>query len=506
MRRTILIVEDQPNFREGLKFFVAQKSAGWQVIGEAETGEEGWRKIVQLQPDLVLMDIHMPVMNGIELAQQIHEHRVDTMFVMITGYRDFQYAQSALRFGAMDFLLKPCSDEDITRILRIATDKLESKSTTQRAARELLLRSILLKIQMNEDITARYAQLFAGRELWLIAVHDYFPTGKHYRQEDLYLLQYGILNIIQELASKDGVRTELMMLTADRFVLSAAAGEVSEVWRQQAVEAVRDYLGIEIEGAFMGACTNASSLLEAYAALGEDEVRLVAPAPSAGEVTAHQAAQDIKNAIMDLIVTGEDGCLDHYFAEVLQQLSQHNLAESKIIAVNQAMALNQVAAMLTLAPQSAQPVAELLDHIRDLSDPSQIAEWLRRAYDQFTLRFKQWKQPLSRSANPMELACEYIGQHYLGELSVKQVAEHIHLNPSYFSTLFKKEMGETFTGYVNRLKLQRAQVLLRNTDMKMTDICQTVGFEDSTYFSSIFKKHFHMSPSEFRQNKQPNEP
>ncbi|WP_059048882.1 response regulator transcription factor [Paenibacillus senegalimassiliensis] len=506
MRRTILIVEDQPNFREGLKFFVRQKSVGWQVIGEAETGEEGWRKIVQLQPDLVLMDIHMPIMNGIELAQRIHEHRVDTMFVMITGYQDFQYAQSALRFGAMDFLLKPCSDEDITRILRIAADKLESRYTAQRAARELLLRSILLKVQMNEDISGRYERLFAGRQLWLIAVHDYFPAGKHYRQEDLYLLQYGILNIIQELACKDGARTELMVLTADRFVLSADADEVFEVWRKQAVEAARDYLGIEIECAFLGACTNVSSLLEAYGAYGEEEVKHVVPVPSAGELTSHQAAQDIKNEIMDLIVAGEHGCLDSYFAEVLGQLPQHNLAESKIVAVNQAMALDQVAAILTLSPQSVQPVVELLDHIRDLSDSRQIAEWLRGEYDEFTLRLKQWKQPLNRNANPMELACEYIGQHYLGELSVKQVAEHIHLNPSYFSTLFKKEMGETFTGYVNRLKLQRAQVLLRNTDMKMTEICQTVGFEDSTYFSSVFKKHFHMSPSEFRQNKQPNEP
>lgn len=127
MKGTLLIVEDQPNFREGLRMFIEQESIGWEVIGEAENGEEGMEKIKALQPDLVLMDIHMPVRNGIELAEWMFSNRIDTMFVIITGFQDFSYARSALRYGALDFLLKPCSDEDISRILLSAYDRLEEK-------------------------------------------------------------------------------------------------------------------------------------------------------------------------------------------------------------------------------------------------------------------------------------------------------------------------------------------------------------------------------------------
>ncbi|WP_336775905.1 helix-turn-helix transcriptional regulator [Paenibacillus sp. MMO-58] len=131
----------------------------------------------------------------------------------------------------------------------------------------------------------------------------------------------------------------------------------------------------------------------------------------------------------------------------------------------------------------------------------ELKSWFKAACQDFETRLDRWKQQANPYVNSIQQAIDYIEEHYLdSDLSIKQVAENIHLNPSYLSTLFKKETGETFTGYVTKLKLQEAQVLLRNMDIKISEICQTVGFEDSTYFSSVFKKHFQISPSEFRQN------
>lgn len=502
MKGTILIVEDQPNFREGLKHYINQQSADWRVVGEAETGEEGWRKILQLKPDLILMDIHMPVMTGIELARQIHAHSLDVLFVMITGYQDFQYAQSALRFGALDFLLKPCSDEDISRILRTAADKLELRRTAQRTAREHMLRSVLLKFQMNEELALQFTQSFVSRQLWLIAIEDYFPAEKNYREEDVYLLQYGILNILEELIcdGDEEAQAELLILTADQLVLSTAAEAPPDTWQHKAPSVIRHYLGIDIACVPLGSCEDVSSLLAAYAAFNGERAQSAAP-PSGQEISGHQAVHERKNEIMGLIVSGEEHSLTGYFSGMLDSLLLQSLPEGKIMALNQTMALNQAAETLGLPPRPGQSTAELLRHMHRLEQPEQLAQWLREGQEDFARRLGQWKHSLNRSATLMEQALDYIRQHYLGELSVKQVAEHVHLNPSYFSTLFKKETGETFTNYVNKLKLQRAQVLLRNTDMRMTEICQTVGFEDSTYFSSVFKKYFHMSPSEFRQSK-----
>lgn len=500
MKGTVLIVEDQPNFREGLKFFIKQNSVHWRVIGEAESGDEGWRKTIELQPDLILMDIHMPVMSGIELAQMIHAHGLDTMFVMITGFQDFQYAQSALRFGALDFLLKPCSDEDISRILQLASDKLESKKKAQRAVREHTLRSILLKYQMNDELTDQLLQLFVNRQLWLIAIDTYFPTGKDYQEEDLYLLQYGIFNIIQEITCSDESQSDLLVLTEDQFVLSVSSA-ASITWQDHVVSVVRDYLGIPIECIPLGTCLDFSSLLSAYTAFCDQRLQPISGSLTMSEAIKHQAVQDIKNEIMSLIVSGEERSLSDYFSGIGQCISLYSLSEGKIIAINQTIALDQISDLLGISSPLKQSVATLLESMHQLHDSQQLLEWLREGYDDFAVRLEKWKLHSNQNGNMIKQALDYIRQHYLGALSLKEVAEQIHLNPSYFSTLFKKETGETFTNYVNKLKLQRAQVLLRNTDMKITEICQTVGFEDSTYFSSVFKKYFQVSPSEFRQNK-----
>jgi len=515
MKGTILIVEDQPHFREGLKVFIERESVYWRVVGEAETGEEGWRKVQELSPDLVLLDIHMPVMNGIELARNIHQFQADAMFVVITGHQDFQYAQSALRYGALDLLLKPCSDEDISRILQDAYLKLVEKRSRKQARREHLLRSILFKFQVNEEMKLQLAETFGNRRLWLFAVRDYFPAGKTYREEDIYLLQYGILNIIQELIRSEVRPVEVLVLTADQFVLSMQGAEIAEEaegvkrmagveahedWALPIIQAVKAYLGIEMECQPLGDCENIPALLSAYVPYQNGFHQGGKSSRSLPEMSNRQAVHEIKEQVAAIVVSGDSESLAAYAEEMICQMEREPLAEAKIMAVNHALALSEISSLLFASPAQPESVAALLGHIHGIGDAAALFGWLHTLYGSFMERFAEWKRQGNQSAALFDQAIAYIHTHYTDDLSLRQVAEHVHLNPSYFSTLFKKETGETFTNYVTRMKLQRAQVLLRNTDMKMTEICQTVGFEDSAYFSSIFKKFFNMSPSEFRLN------
>ncbi|MCM3630211.1 response regulator [Paenibacillus glycanilyticus] len=499
MKGTVLIVEDQPNFREGLKFMISQ-SRSWTVIGEAETGEEGWQKTLELKPDLILMDIHMPVMNGIELAERIHAHGLDTLFIIITGFQDFQYAQSAIRYGAMDFLLKPCSDEDISRILGSASKRLQVKRKNQQTAREHLLRSILLKYQMNQELTSQFLHMFEDSRLWLVTITDYFPEGKPYGADDLYVLQYGIYNIVQELALGEDAAAKLLILKEDQFILSVSSGLDSTCWREHAELAVREYLGIGIESILLGPSSDINKLVSAYSSYNEQLVQPARTPQAADRTSKHQAVEAVKNEIMSLIISGDLHALHDYFEKIGGQAALLQLTDGKILVINHALALNQISEVLGLFPPQNKPSDSLLQTVDLLPGSAELRSWFKAACQDFETRLDRWKQQANPYVNSIQQAIDYIEEHYLdSELSIKQVAENIHLNPSYLSTLFKKETGETFTGYVTRLKLQKAQVLLRNTDLKISEICQTVGFDDSTYFSSVFKKHFQVSPSEFRQ-------
>ncbi|NIK69101.1 MULTISPECIES: response regulator [unclassified Paenibacillus] len=500
MKGTVLIVEDQPNFREGLKFMISQ-SRNWTVIGEADTGEEGWQKALELRPDLILMDIHMPVMNGIELAERIHSHGMDTLFIIITGYQDFQYAQSAIRYGAMDFLLKPCSDDDISGILGSASKKLQAKRKEQQTTREHLLRSILLKYQMNQELTSHFLRMFEGSRLWLVTITDYFPEGKNYGSDDLYVLQYGIYNIVQELALSEDADAKLLILKEDQFVLSVSSELATACWRENAELAVREYLGIEIENIPLGPSSDVNQLMSAYAAYNEQRVQPALAPQSVHRTGRHQAIEAVKNKIMALIISGDFQALHDYFEKVGRHACSLQLTDGKILAINHSLALGQISEVLGLFSHQRKPAEALLQTIDQLPGSKELQSWFKEACQDFETRLDRWKQQANPYVNSIQQAIDYIEEHYLdSDLSIKQVAENIHLNPSYLSTLFKKETGETFTGYVTKLKLQKAQVLLRNTEMKISEICQTVGFEDSTYFSSVFKKHFQISPSEFRQN------
>ncbi|CAM3420927.1 response regulator [Paenibacillus lupini] len=502
MKGTVLIVEDQPNFREGLKFFISQSMANWTVIGEAETGEEGWNKAVELKPDLILMDIHMPVMNGIELAERIHRHNLDILFIIITGFQDFQYAQSAIRYGAMDFLLKPCSDEDISGILDSAFKRLRVKRKEQQATKEHLLRSILLKYQRNQELASHFIQLFQSSQLWLITITDYFPAAKNYRADDLYVLQYGIYNIILELALSEDADAKLLILKEDQFILSLSSSEhTTESWRENAAIAVREYLGIEIDSILLGTSSNIPQLMSVYTDYCEHLTLPTGIPQPEGKSNKHQAVEAVKNEVMSLIISGDHLALQDYFEKVGQQVGILHLTEGKLNVINHTLALDQISEVLGLFSHQSKPVEVLLQMIDQLHNNGELRNWFKDTCRDFTARLERWKQQANPYVNSIQQAIDYIEEHYLdNDLSIKQVAECIHLNPSYLSTLFKKETGETFTGYVTRLKLQKAQVLLRNTDMKISEICQTVGFDDSTYFSSVFKKHFQVSPSEFRQH------
>src|SRR5690242_19046129 len=108
----VLIVEDQMNFRKGLDKMIEQGDLGWEVVGEASNGQDALELMAELQPDLVLTDIRMPIMDGIEFVGHLRRSHPDLLVVILTGYKNFEYAQAAVRHGALDLLIKPCTEQD----------------------------------------------------------------------------------------------------------------------------------------------------------------------------------------------------------------------------------------------------------------------------------------------------------------------------------------------------------------------------------------------------------
>ncbi|MFH5181403.1 response regulator [Paenibacillus sp. TAB 01] len=169
MAGSIMIVDDEPLIRRGLRKLIETNELGWSVAGEASNGQEALLQLEQLKPNLILSDIRMPVMDGLELARHISERNCGTAVILLTGFRDFEYAQAAVRYGVKDFLLKPCPEEEICRVLRQAYEQLRVKAEQRRVREEPCLALGSPEIASTgrgaapNDVLAERAGLLAGQ-------------------------------------------------------------------------------------------------------------------------------------------------------------------------------------------------------------------------------------------------------------------------------------------------------------------------------------------------------
>lgn len=245
----VIIVEDQPNFRKGLIKMIELNQPEWNVVGEASNGQDALPLLDRFKPDLVLTDINMPIMDGINFISLLRNHYPDLLVIILTGYRSFEHAQAAVKLGVLDFLTKPCSEQDVSHVLHKAFLKLSERNP---------------KVEQRSELIERW--------------------------------------------------------------------------------------------------------------------------------------------------------------------------------------------------------------------------------------------PLSKSNNTIDKVLKYIEEHYLHACSLTDVASYVQMNPSYLSVLFKKATGETFINYLNRMRMDKAALLLRNTDMKISEIASATGFDEPNYFTNVFRQRYRMSPKEFRKS------
>jgi two-component system response regulator YesN len=502
----ILLVEDEPLFRKGLAKMITGSGTNWNVCGEAENGQEAESLIAELLPDLVITDIRMPLMDGLELLKRVKTRFPDIEFIVITGFQDFQYAQAALRYGAFDLLIKPCSKQDIIDALEkvdVLVLEKQARMNKEENEHQLLLentlRGLFLRFPYRSEAVVELAQSINGCKLILWQIIDYHPAHKQYSKRDVPLLQFAVLNIISELIDIHGTAGKLLLIEYGRFALLLEDTAKEELFCAEACETVHRLLGLTIASHLSGSVSDLTQLADLYEAGMEGTImaeRADKGSSTEANYPINRARQQLISAqTVAFIMAGQMDSLKQYLEQLMKDVRGMPLETGKIEALSLAFALHDTARKQF--EHEPQILTERINSLHECESSDEVYGWMQLETNQFLNNLYKWQEKYSENA--VSKAARYMEEHYSETLPLQQVASQVHLNAAYFSHLFKKETGRSFVEYLIELRMEKAKLLLSNTNMNITEVSGKIGYDLPNYFAKLFKQSTGHSPKDYRK-------
>lgn len=355
---TVQLVDDEPIVRKGLRKLIAWEELGFEIICEAENGEEALEQLATQKVDVIITDIGMPIMNGIDLMKETRAKGYEAEIIVLTAYGEFEYAKSAIKYGVTDYMLKPIEEAQITETLNEVKKKLEEKLE-------------------NENRYKLYSM----------------NTGKERtfsRENDKLLIKY------------------VMTTNPKAFEILEQIMQEERAFGESHISSM---------------CLRFSYILEELVTRVKEKYAYLTK---------------LKN-------------IEHYMHYGEQA---ENIKEELINGFEK--------------------------NVRGIFD----------IFEQSRVIYKD---------NVVMQACQYVVAHIDEEITLTTISESLSISKNYFCSLFKNETGENFLSFVTRMKMKRAQFLLREENLRVYEVCDLLGYTDTTYFTRLFKKYTNMTPNEYKK-------
>ena len=530
---SVLIVDDEYLIRSLIRNSISWTEFGMEVVGEAGDGEEALAFIAAHQPQIALVDINMPILNGLELAQKVQERHYRTRIIFLTGYRDFEYAKQAVTYQAFDYLLKPISTEEMTAALTRLCREIEAEqklsSHVQTIEREsdkgkrLLQEHYLHQLafgrlrQTPTQIAAELRRLEIDLEPEaLMALVVEVEVREVDWDDGLYV--YAVLNILCELLRGDDVFQHIngisevdncAVVLCNVRACPDLEGRVRQVW-EKLTSSVKEHFPFTLSGGVSGVFNNyggiSTGVKSAMEALNgrfyQREDRIFFAGSSTSSVGLAGAFSSVNLEELQISVdAGEREEGTRIIRDIFRKMRQEQVQESfyRMAALGLLAILYSLSAKYKISPESIQsgetPVSEQIDKSATCYE---IEELLLGCYG----RFMDTLQESRKVSKLVSAAQEYIKEHYdSSDLSLKKISASVFATPAYVSSLFKKEMGVSVTEYITICRMKKAVELLNHDpELSLTTVSERVGYTDPYYFSRCFKKYYGVTPSKMLAN------
>ncbi|NOU65897.1 response regulator [Paenibacillus sp. LMG 31461] len=521
----LFIVEDEWLVLQGLKLTIPWEEMHCTVIGEARDGQAGLEGIMANPPDILLTDIRMPAMDGIQLAEKVAELLPHVKIVFLTGFDDFIYAQKAVKLGAADFVLKPTNPDELIQVIGRITSKLDEDRRLQSQQERMKVKygweQPLIEEKILYDLMLDYAGTLE-RE-WFLE----FGTGIESTEGGVVIPPYRVLLLQMDglkdmgtdsIQLKDQIKERIKELSTLTLVRINETRYALLANRQ--VE--RADLAIFIDNLMMLVSSSAQrcvltvshsfttidlipiAYIQAMRALyqtvflGGEKIIWFEDIEQQQETASvnHTVLKDL----IELVKWGNASSIEAqtrlWYSHLIHLHSDGLEARRSffefIVTLNSLLLrdneLHNIVIDSGFLLTSVERVDDSLDQwLIRLNDA--LFEWNRQCVEQ--------SDPQKKSGfEEIEL---FIREHYAEDISLQGIAERYHMSESYFSRLFKKQVGTSFLEYVTLIRVRQAKELLTNPRLKIYEVSVQVGYQDPRYFSQLFRKYTGETPTEFRK-------
>ena len=522
----VVLADDEHKIILLLQKLIQWERRGYEIVGTAGDGLRALELVREKQPHLLITDVQMPGCSGIELIRQAKELQPDLHFIIISGYRKFEYAQSALKYGVEDYLLKPLKQEELTGILLRLSDKLGKEAALEfqlkksgERQQERLMEDLRTAAERQQPFLtpaqaeSGYGVRFRENGVCFAALIKADVADAARNQNGYLVMMRHALEIVRR---EVGALTDACAVAAQRegIAVLVQLPEYQTVEVTQCFTKIRKEFEQQRDMFWNIHCTvclgsRKDSLEEAGASMREalwccrDRLCRV---QSWRDAETEQLAFDDRYTMeaaqkKRLQVAAE--CLDGDRFE--QELADSYSALLDLRELNGQMIEDWFRQTLEAGVYGMQQNGSVEERFAEqleekfwlCTDAQSVCQLLRQEICRELRRLGEERS--QREMRPITEAKRYIQQHYREALRLEDVSSAVGFNATYFSTLFKKETGQNFTDYLTELRINKAKELLSGDRDSVQDVAEMVGYSDLKYFSRLFKKTTGVSPSDYKK-------
>jgi two-component system response regulator YesN len=533
MTGKVLLVDDEAHITRNLEKVIPWEMLGLTVGGTAKNGVEALELMEQQTFDLLLCDIRMPVMDGLELVRHIRDKAMPCDIIMLSGYQDFAYTRTAIQFGVNDYVLKPIPYDELTGVIARVMSTQRSRQKQQQEEKQKLGRMIdLASEKILYDIIMDYTDVTADNWLltgdeqqlkqqqFVLIVLDLDVSSektkdwRDWSDKERKLWNFAVCNVLREKLQQNGLHHAVIQIRDGEWCVLIETEKTAEFdiafikgWAEMLLSAIKSHVKLNLFAGIYHKFAAVAELSQAYKQVQQGmqltpihDIIAIYPSAQQKSSQADQAFWDTAEKIIGAVKRGDTISVDSELQSItllLQRMNEPSLDRVKpLLHFFVLHLMREMKEMGVFTREQEDMLWRRLDRRFGIKDLLSVIRQVTNTVSEKSMDKKK------QSERSMAEAKAFLDRNLYRDLSVEETATYVGLSTSYFSLLFKQTFGETFIEYVTRQRMERAKAMLGDSLKSVAQIAKEVGYAERRYFTKVFMKYTGENPTDYRSRRQ----